>query len=138
GREGRGGVLRGREEGDTARLPRHRAAPAGPRPHEAHLPPRRPRLPAHGCQRRGGEGDSGVSLPLWSAVSHHRLCFLVWSAAIYRRFCFVWRPSQRRERDESAAEVYALQTHLLECGDLSQLSFCLSSIRTARVKARPK
>ena len=31
------------------RLPRHHPAPHGPRPHEAHVPPCRPRLPPHGC-----------------------------------------------------------------------------------------
>ncbi len=45
------------------RLPRHDPAPAGPRPHPAHLPPRRPRLPAHGRLGERGRGRSSPDRP---------------------------------------------------------------------------
>ena len=49
------GATVGREQGPRPRLPRHDPAPAGPRPREAHLPPRRPRLPP---DRRAWRGRS--------------------------------------------------------------------------------
>ena len=52
------GIARGRGPGPRPRLPRHDPPPAGPRPHTADLPPRRPRLPP---DRRQGPGGAQAS-----------------------------------------------------------------------------
>ena len=75
--------LRRREAGPRPRLPRHDPAPAGPRPHAADLPPRRPRLPpdrrgARSCARSWRDGPragSGMHHGKSPVVKHARGSF---------------------------------------------------------------